>query len=61
MLARIKLDLPTIRQAILEVDDDKLSSDELKSLGKQMPTPEEVDMTMEIGMWDLPFLLDYED
>lgn len=42
MLARIKLDLPTIRQAILELDDDKLSSDEIKSLEKQAPTSEEV-------------------
>lgn len=42
MLARIKLDLSTIRQAILEIDDNKLSHDELKSLGKQVPTSEEV-------------------
>jgi diaphanous 1 len=42
MLARMKLDLPAIRQAILEIDDTKLSSDELKSIGKQLPTSEEV-------------------
>lgn len=42
MLARIKLDLPAIRQAILEIDDVKLSTDELKSLCKQLPTSEEV-------------------
>ena len=42
MLARIKLDLPAIRQAILEIDDAKLSTDELKSLCKQLPTSEEV-------------------
>ena len=42
MLARIKLELPAIRQAILEVDDVKVTPDELKSIGKQLPTPEEV-------------------
>ena len=42
MLARIKLDLPTIRQAILEIDDNRLSPDEIKSLGRQVPTSEEV-------------------
>lgn len=42
MLARIKLDLPTIRIAILEVDDEKLSIDELRAIGKQLPTSEEV-------------------
>lgn len=42
MLARIKLDLPAIRQAILELDDDKLSADDLKAIGKQLPSSEEV-------------------
>ena len=44
MLARIKLDLSSICQAILELDDHKLSLDELKSLGKQAPTSEEVSL-----------------
>jgi diaphanous 1 len=42
MLARIKLDPPVIRTAILELDDDNLSMDELKAIGKQLPTTEEV-------------------
>ena len=42
MLATIKFDLPAIRQAILEIDDNKLSPDELKSVGKHTPTAEEV-------------------
>ena len=46
MLARIKLDLPVIRSAILELDDDKLSTDELKAISKQLPTTEEVRPTV---------------
>ena len=42
MLARIKMSLPQIRDALLEVDDDKLSIDDLKAIGKQLPTTEEV-------------------
>lgn len=42
MLARLKLDLSVIRKAIMEIDDDKLSMDELKAIGKQLPTTEEV-------------------
>lgn len=49
MLARIKLDLPTIRQAVLEIDDTKLSVDELKSLSKQLPTQEEVTRIRDFG------------
>ena len=42
MLTRIKLDLPTIRKALLEVDDAKLSVDDLRAISKHLPTKEEV-------------------
>ena len=42
MLARIKLDLPALRKAILELDDEKLSVDELKAISRQLPTTDEV-------------------
>lgn len=42
MLSRIKLSLPDIRRAILELDDNLLSVDDLKAIGKQLPTSEEV-------------------
>jgi diaphanous 1 len=43
MLSRIKLDLPDIRKALLDIDDNKLSVDDLKAIGRQLPTSEEVD------------------
>ncbi|TCD69991.1 hypothetical protein EIP91_005241 [Steccherinum ochraceum] len=42
MLSRIKLSLPDIRRALLELDDIKLSTDDLKAIGKQLPTTEEI-------------------
>lgn len=42
MLSRIKLDLPGIRKALLDIDDDKLPVDDLKAIGRQLPTSEEV-------------------
>ncbi|THH10298.1 hypothetical protein EW146_g8409 [Bondarzewia mesenterica] len=42
MLSRIKMGLPEIRDALLSVDDDKLSVDDLRAIGKQLPTSEEV-------------------
>ena len=42
MLARIKLDLPGIRRALLEIDDEALTVDELRSISKHLPTSEEV-------------------
>lgn len=42
MLARIKLDLPGIKRALLEVDDDKLSVEELRAISKHLPTADEV-------------------
>lgn len=42
MLAKIKLPLPDIKKALQELDDRVLSFDELKAIGKQLPTSEEV-------------------
>lgn len=42
MLSRIKLELPDIRKALLEIDDTRLSIDDLKAIGKQLPTTEEI-------------------
>ena len=42
MLSRIKLDLEEIRRALLDVDDGKLSPDDLRSISRQLPTSEEV-------------------
>ncbi len=42
MLSRIKMDYPEIRRALLEIDDGKLSFDDLKALSRQLPTSEEV-------------------
>lgn len=36
------MELPDIRRALLEIDDNKLSIDDLKAIGKQLPTPEEI-------------------
>ena len=42
MLSRIKLDLEEIRRVLLDVDDSKLTPDELRAISRQLPTPEEV-------------------
>lgn len=42
MLKRIKLDVEAIREAILSVDDTKLSVDDLQFISKQLPTSEEI-------------------
>jgi len=42
MLSRIKLDLEEIRRALLDVDDSKLTPDDLRAISRQLPTPEEV-------------------
>ena len=42
MLSRIKLDLPNIRKAIIDLDDDKLSVDNLKLIKRQLPSSEEI-------------------
>lgn len=35
------MDYPQIRKALLEVDDNKLSVDDLKAISKQLPTKDE--------------------
>jgi diaphanous 1 len=42
MLSRFKLDLPSIRKAILDVDDNQLSVDSLKLIKRQLPSSEEM-------------------
>lgn len=42
MLSRIKMGLPDIRKALIDLDDEKLSIDDLRAIGKQLPTAEEV-------------------
>ncbi|KAF8827104.1 hypothetical protein HHX47_DHR5001082 [Lentinula edodes] len=42
MLSRIKLKLPEIREALLKLDDEKLSTDDLRAISKQLPTSDEV-------------------
>lgn len=36
------MDYPQIRRALLEIDDVRLSVDDLKALSRQLPTSEEV-------------------
>ncbi|PPQ84655.1 hypothetical protein CVT24_006861 [Panaeolus cyanescens] len=43
MLMRIKMDHIEIRRALLEINDQALSLDDLKAIGKQLPTPEEIE------------------
>ena len=42
MLSRIKLNLEEIRRALLDMDDSKLTADDLRVISRQLPTPEEV-------------------
>lgn len=42
MLKRLKLSPQKIRLAILEVDDEALGFDDLATMGRMLPTPEEV-------------------
>ncbi|KAJ6583786.1 hypothetical protein B0H10DRAFT_2168123 [Mycena sp. CBHHK59/15] len=42
MLSRIKMGFPDIKKALLDLDDEKLSVDDLKAISKQLPTLEEV-------------------
>ena len=49
MLARIKLDLPGIRKALVEINDEVLSVDDLRAISKQLPTAEEVEIHYDIG------------
>lgn len=60
MLAKIKLDLAVIRKAILELDDEKLSMDDLKAIGKQLPSIEEVTPSTPVARHLLTFVADDE-
>ncbi|CAK5262775.1 unnamed protein product [Mycena citricolor] len=42
MLSRIKMGFPDIKQALLDLNDEKLSVDDLKAISKQLPTAEEM-------------------
>jgi len=42
MLSRIKKNNSQIRMSLLEINDEHLSIDDLKAIGKHLPTPEEV-------------------
>jgi diaphanous 1 len=49
MLSRIKLSAPDIRRALLSLDDERLSTDDLKAIGRQLPTTEEIVRLNDIG------------
>ncbi|TFK28908.1 FH2-domain-containing protein [Coprinopsis marcescibilis] len=52
MLSRIKMGLAAICNAILEMDDSALSVDDLKAIGKQLPTNEEIERIKNFGNVD---------
>ncbi|KAJ8455460.1 hypothetical protein ONZ51_g12454 [Trametes cubensis] len=49
MLSRIKIGLADIRKALLELDDSKLSIDDLRAIGRQLPTAEEMTRLKDFG------------
>jgi diaphanous 1 len=49
MLSRIKLTPADIRKALLELDDNALSVDDLKAMERQTPTVEEVVRLKDFG------------
>ncbi|KAI0034599.1 hypothetical protein K488DRAFT_83894, partial [Vararia minispora EC-137] len=49
MLSRIKLSAPDIRRALLSLDDERLTTDDLKAIGRQLPTTEEVARLSDFG------------
>ncbi|TFY52581.1 hypothetical protein EVJ58_g9930, partial [Rhodofomes roseus] len=49
MLSGIKRELPEIRLALLTLDDSKLSVDDLRAIGRQLPTAEEVARLKDFG------------
>jgi hypothetical protein len=49
MLSRIKLTPVDIRKALLKIDDDALSVDDLKAMERQMPTAEEITRLKDFG------------
>lgn len=42
------MEYPAIRKALLELDDTKLSFDDLKAISRQVPTPEEVNYLIRV-------------
>lgn len=53
MLSRIKLGFPEIRRALLDIDDQKLSIDELRAISKQLPTADEVRLVLYVCLRQL--------
>jgi len=49
MLTRMKLHHSDIKKALLEVDDNRLSTDDLKAISKQLPTQDEVSRIRDFG------------
>jgi len=49
MLARMKLHQSDIKKALLEVDDNRLSTDDLKAISKQLPSQDEVSRIRDFG------------
>lgn len=49
MLSRIKIDLPAIRQTLLELSDATLSVDDLRAIAKQLPSQEEITRILDFG------------
>ncbi|KAH7922962.1 FH2-domain-containing protein [Leucogyrophana mollusca] len=49
MLSRFKFGFSDIRQALLDLDDSRLTVDDLKAISKQLPTPEEITRIKDFG------------
>ena len=49
MLTRMKLHHSDIKKALLEVDDNRLSTDDLKAISKQLPSQDEVSRIRDFG------------
>ncbi|KZV82357.1 FH2-domain-containing protein [Exidia glandulosa HHB12029] len=49
MLSRIKLSFPDLRRALLEIDDVRLSMDDLRAIGKHLPSNDEIARIRDFG------------
>ena len=49
MLTRMKLHQSDIRKALLAVDDNRLSTDDLKVISKQLPNQDEISRIRDFG------------
>lgn len=49
MLARMKLHHSDIKKALLEMDDNRLSTDDLKAISKQLPSQDEISRIRDFG------------